>query len=183
MEAAWNEVSSKRKKTGHFNTEFPPEPNPLLRWPSENIPLGFEGLRPSYNKCTPTQFMLGFVANILDAPDDTHRMAMLEELWETLKTAETAGWTATKSSFERTMSKIEADRLRWSDATALVHNRFRANQKVLTGQNKYDSHQTGDRQQKQGVRFVLNVACSKTYVTLLWIARGIRITNRTGFTR
>ena len=151
VEAAWSEATMKRKKTGRFNVEYPPEPNPLLRWPSENVPLGSEGLRPSYDKCTPTQFTLGFVANIIEAPDETHRMAMLEELWETLETAETSNWTAAKSAFERTMTKIEAGRLKWTDTAALMHNRFRANQRVLQGQSKGTGQfQNGDKQEKQG---------------------------------
>ena len=146
MEAAWTETMNKRKKVGRFNTDGPPDPNPLTRWPNENIPYGSEGFRPSYDKMSQTEFVLGFVVNIIEAPTHHHKDAMLEELREILETATNAGWIAAKSAFEKTMTRIAAGRLKWDDSTAMLHSRFRANQQVLMGQNRGQYHQQGERQ-------------------------------------
>ena len=41
------------------------EPNPLLRWPNENIPI-CDGRRPAYDDLTQAQFVSGVLATIQD---------------------------------------------------------------------------------------------------------------------
>ena len=149
MEAAWTEAMNRRKRVGRFNTEGPPDPNPLTRWPNENIPYGSDGSRPSYEKMSQTEFVLGFIINIIEAPAYHYKDAMLQELRETFETATTAGWSVAKSAFEKTMTKIAAGRLNWDDTTAMLHTRFQANQQVLMGQNRGQYQQRafpGERQ-------------------------------------
>ena len=86
MEQNWGPTSAKRKNRGRVNTIEPPELNPLLRWPNENIPLNIDAKRPSFEDLSQPQFAAGFLANVLQVKGEETK-----ELMKIFNIAHTSG--------------------------------------------------------------------------------------------
>ena len=67
------------------------EPNPLLRWPNENLPIEDNGAHPSYDQMSLAQFLQGFLSTVMDLNLPVYKRAMLKELKEIMAIVNTAG--------------------------------------------------------------------------------------------
>ena len=72
--------ATRKRVSGRCNFKDPMEPNPLIRWPNENIPLADGGGRPSYDELSQAQFVSGVLATIQDITLPIFKNAIINEL-------------------------------------------------------------------------------------------------------
>ena len=84
---------------GRHNIKHAAQPNPLIRWPNENLPVGEGARRPAYDELAEPQFVSGMILTILDIQLPMFRHAVLYELKAIMDMASSSGWPVAKAIF------------------------------------------------------------------------------------
>ena len=92
-------------RPGRHNLKGECEPNPIMRWPNENLPIGENGCCLAYDELC--QFVSNMITTIMDVSSETMRNAMYYELKEVMDTCTSSGWIITRAIFADMMTKLE----------------------------------------------------------------------------
>ena len=112
------------------------EPNALVRWPNETIPLSDGFGRPAYDELIQAQFVSGVLATIQDVNMPLYKNAMIDNLREIMDLSSTIGWLVAKAAFTSVMTRIEQGKISWDDPDGLWKARMDGKSHAFMGQNR-----------------------------------------------
>ena len=90
-----------------------------VAWPHEHILGGLNRQRVTYDQLTLTQFMQGFVKNIIDESDRACKDRMLHYLGDLMEDATDFNWSSVKSAHAVLMCEMERGSVDWFDTTRI----------------------------------------------------------------
>ena len=131
MKLELQQGSTHRKKSGRYNLADTPCGASHLRWPNEWSPVGISRKRIVYDDLTLGQFVVDFLANVLDTPDQDTCRNMIHKLMETVKLAENLSWPIARGAFAVSIHKLEDETFAWSDKRTLADNRLTYSQSAV----------------------------------------------------
>ena len=88
MRAELQQDTTHRRKSGHYNTAETPHSAPHLRWPNESCLTGTQRKRTPFDDFSLSQFVVGYINNVLETQYFDMVKHMLTELCEMVKLAD-----------------------------------------------------------------------------------------------
>ena len=93
--------------------------NKKVAWPHEHILGGLNRQRVTYDQLTLTQFIQGFVKNIIDESDRKCKDKMLHYLGDLMEDATDFSWSSAKSAHAVLLCEMERGSVDWFDTTRI----------------------------------------------------------------
>ena len=90
-----------------------------VAWPHEHILGGPTRQRVTYDQLNITQFVQGFVKNVLEEPSETNRERMLHYLADLMEDASDFSWANAKASHAVLLCEMERGSVSWSDTSRI----------------------------------------------------------------
>ena len=90
-----------------------------VAWPHEHILGGPTRQRVTYDQLNITQFVQGFVKNVLEEPSETNRERMLHYLSDLMEDASDFSWANAKASHAVLLCEMERGSVSWSDTSRI----------------------------------------------------------------
>ena len=86
-----------------------------MAWPHEQILGGSTKQRISYDQLSLTQFVPGFIKNVLEEENQNYKDSMLQYLPDLMEDATDFSWASAKASHAVLLCEMERGALKWSD--------------------------------------------------------------------
>ena len=86
-----------------------------VAWPHEQILGGSTKQRISYDQLSLTQFVQGFIKNVLEEENQNYKDSMLQYLADLMEDATDFSWASAKASHAVLLCEMERGALKWSD--------------------------------------------------------------------
>ena len=102
-----------------------------VSWPHEQILGGSTKQRISYDQLSLTQFVQGFVKNVLEEENQNYKENMLQYLADLMEDATDFSWASAKASHAVLLCEMERGSLKWSDTTRIDRIRRAHAQKLF----------------------------------------------------
>ena len=90
-----------------------------VSWPHEQILGGSTKQRISYDQLGLTQFVQGFVKNVLEEENQNYKANMLQYLADLMEDATDFSWASAKASHAVLLCEMERGSMKWSDTTRI----------------------------------------------------------------
>ena len=131
MKSELQQGSTHRKKSWRYNVADTPCGASHLRWLNESCPVGSSRKRTVYKDLSLGQFVVGFLANVLDTPHKDTCRTIIHELMETVKLAKHLSLPIASGAFAVSMHKLEDETLKWNDKGTFADNRLTYSQSAV----------------------------------------------------
>ena len=90
-----------------------------MAWPHEHVLRGSSWQQLAYDQISLTQFIQGFVKNVLDEESNVNRECMLQYLGDLMEDATDFSWQNAKASHAVLLCEMERGRVTWGDMTRI----------------------------------------------------------------